>query len=241
MKTSTIDYQDEGIALEGYYAYDDSNTTKRPLVLVCHDWTGRNPFACDKANRLAELGYVGFALDMYGKGKLGNTKEEKSALMTPFMQHRPGLLKRMQAGINAACQLPMVDAKRIAAIGFCFGGLCVLDLARSGANVCGVVSFHGLFIPPEVSKQTPILAKILALHGYDDPMANHEALLGFANEMTAAHANFEVDVYGGTLHAFTNPEANDPGFGTVYNKQADSRSWQRLVSFLAEIFNEGLA
>lgn len=229
-----IEYRDGDTILEGYFS-PGASSTKKPLVMVVHDWSGRNEFACRKADQLAELGYAGFAIDMYGKGKTGNTKEEKSALIQPFMADRSVLLRRVLAAFDAAKKLPGIDSQKIAAIGFCFGGLCALDLARSGANVAGVVSFHGLLNAPEHLPKHNITAKILALHGYDDPMATHEHIITFCNEMTAANANWQMDMYGNTMHAFTNPQANDPGFGTVYNKQADERSWQAMKDFLNEI------
>lgn len=236
MKTSTFDYQDGKELLEGYFAYDDKQHGKKPGVLICHDWTGKNNFACEKANQIAKLGYVGFALDMFGKGKQGKTKEEKSELIAPFMQDRSKLLGRINAALLTLRSLEVVDVNRIAIIGFCFGGLCALDLARSGVDIKGAVSFHGLLQAPPNGDKKPIKAKVLALHGFEDPMADPQTLTAFCNEMTEVNANWQVDVYGHTVHAFTNPEANDPDFGTIYNKQADTRSWIALKAFLAEIF-----
>jgi dienelactone hydrolase len=238
MKTQVFEYTDQETVLEGFYAYDEKQGSpdKKPLVLVSHDWSGCNDFAKEKAKKLADLGYVGFALDMYGKGKRGVTKEEKSALIQPFMAERRLLLQRIQAAFTAAQKLPMVDSQKVAAIGFCFGGLCVLDLARSGAALKGVVSFHGLLNAPDSLRQTAIQAKVLVLHGYDDPMATPAAVNTFAKEMTEAKADWQIDIYGHTLHAFTNPEANDPAFGTVYSAQADHRSWQAMKNFFEEIF-----
>ena len=235
LKTQTIDYQENTTALEGYYAYDEKIPGKRPAVIVCHDWSGKNDFSCNKAQKLAELGYVGFALDMYGKGLSGKTKTEKSALIKPLMDDRKLLQKRVLAALDTVRKLDEVDPTRIAIIGFCFGGLCALDLARSGADIKGAVSFHGLFYSPDFSSK-PIKAKILALHGHDDPMATPAQALAFMKEMTDAKANWELDMYGNTMHGFTNPEANDPAFGTVYSKEADARAWARMVAFFAEIF-----
>lgn len=236
LKTQKIEYTDENTVLEGYYAYDDAIVEKMPLVLVAPDWSGRNEFACAKADKLAELGYVGFALDMYGKGKRGNTKEEKSALMTPFIQDRNKLLNRILAGFDAAKKIDQVEPSRIGAIGFCFGGLCVLDLARSGADIKGVVSFHGLLHAPENAAKHPIHSKILALHGFDDPMVTMEHVMAFGQEMTHAKADWQLHMYGNAMHAFTNPEANDPSFGTVYNPEADARSWLSMKNFFKDIF-----
>lgn len=235
LKTKIVDYQENTTTLEGYYAYDEKTVGKRPAVIVAHDWTGKNDFARNKAEKLAELGYVGFALDMYGNGITGKTKEEKSALIKPLMEDRKLLQKRVTAALDAVRNLAEVDPSRIAIIGFCFGGLCALDLARSGADIKGAVSFHGLFYAPDFASK-PIKAKILALHGHDDPMATPAQALEFMKEMTEAKANWELDMYGNTMHGFTNPEANDPAFGTVYSKEADTRAWARMVAFFGEIF-----
>lgn len=236
LKKNQIEYRDQDVVLKGYYVFDDATNSKRPLVLVSHDWSGRNEFAEKKAEKLAELGYVGFAIDMYGNGKMGKTNEEKMALIQPLMADRMLLQRRILAGFNAAKQLEQVDVKRTAAIGFCFGGLCVLDLARSGADVSGIVSFHGLLNAPENHKNSAIKAKILALHGHDDPMVSPEQVLAFEKEMTDAQVDWQLHVYGKTMHAFTNPLANDPGFGTVYSSCADKRSWIAMKNFFAEIF-----
>lgn len=236
MKTQKIEYRDGGTLLEGYCAYDDTQSTKRPAILIAHDWTGRNTFAERTAEKLAELGYVGFALDMYGKGKLGKTTEEKAAMMAPLMQNRMMLRSRIEAALETVKQLSVTDSSRIGAIGFCFGGLCALDLARSGADVSGVVSFHGLLNPLENIPAQKIQAKILALHGHDDPMVTPDQVVAFEGEMTKARADWQFHTFGNTLHAFANPEANDPGFGTVYNEAADKRSWILMKNFFHEIF-----
>lgn len=236
LQTKKITYHDGDTTLEGYYAIDDRFSGKRPAILICHDWSGRNEFAENKAAKLAELGYAAFALDMYGNGKKGSTNEEKSALMQPLVQNRSALQTRILAALTALKQLPEVDTQHIGAIGFCFGGLCVLDLARSGADVKGIVSFHGLLNAPENTGHKKISAKILVLHGYDDPMVTPEQVMQFGNEMTQAKVDWQLHMYGNTMHAFTNPLANDPGFGTVYQKNADQRSWIAMQDFFKEIF-----
>lgn len=235
LKTQTLDYQDNGTALEAIYAYEDT-TEKKPLVLIAHDWSGKNAWMEEKAKQIASLGYIGFALDMYGKGIVGTTTEEKSALMQPLASDRAMLQRRMQAALNAAKNLPMVDANRIGAIGFCFGGLCALDLARTGADIKGVVSFHGLLHAPDNELTNPIKAEILVLHGYKDPMGTMDAVVAFGKEMTERHANWELDMYGNAVHAFANPKANDMTLGTVYNKDADERSWVAMKQFFARLF-----
>ncbi|ESS73908.1 dienelactone hydrolase-like enzyme [Methyloglobulus morosus KoM1] len=233
---NTVVYLDGDVALEAFFAFDDSVTGRRPAVLISHAWGGRDAFVADKARKLAELGYVGFALDMYGKGVLGSGAEENAKLMQPFLADRKKLQDRMKAALNAVKQLPWVDDKLIAAMGFCFGGLCVLDLARTGVDIKGVVSFHGLLGAPDNTKGNLIKAKILALHGRDDPMVPPELVLAFQEEMTQADADWQFVSYGHTVHAFTNPVANDPGFGTVYQADADRRSWIAMRNFFAEIF-----
>lgn len=235
LQTHTLSYFDADTELEAYVAYDDAQPTPQAAVLVAHAWGGRDDLACLRARQLAELGYVGFALDMYGKGMLGSGPEENAKLMTPFMQDRARLQQRMACALRAVRGLPNVDATRVAAIGFCFGGLCVLDLARTGADVCGVVSFHGLFSAPGNTAGTPIRAKVLALHGHDDPMATPADVLALQTELTAAGADWQTHVYGHTVHAFTNPRAHDPDFGTVYNAAAERRAWQSMTAFLAEV------
>lgn len=234
LQTKKIEYYDKDVILEGYCAYDDGGPSKKSTVLVVHDWSGRNDFACHKAEKLAELGYVGFAVDMFGKGIIGKDKDEKTALIKPFMEDRDLLKERMLSALQTVSKLDYVNTAKIAAIGFCFGGLCVLDLARADVDVRGVVSFHGLLNAPLRKTQTT-RTKILALHGHDDPMVPPEAVAAFEKEMREANADWQLHVYGNTMHAFTNPQANDPGFGTVYNNLADRRSWIAMKAFFDEI------
>jgi dienelactone hydrolase len=230
-------YSSDHVSLEGVAVYDNASQHKRPLVIVIHDWSGRNAFAEDKAQQLAALGYVGFALDMYGEGRMGKTNEEKSALMSPLLEDRDVLRERLHAALAEAKKVPVVDSQKIGVIGFCFGGLCALDFARSGAAISGVVSFHGLLHAPENIPNKHITAKILALHGFDDPMVTPQHVMDFGHEMTQAKADWQLHVYGNTKHAFTNPLANDAAFGTVYDKNADRRSWVAMKNFFGEVFN----
>lgn len=235
--SNTVGYLDGEVLLEGFFAYDDAIENRRPAVLINHTWAGRNQFVEEKALKLAALGYFAFAVDMYGQGILGQGNEECSALMQPFMDDRSLVAKRMQAALYAVKLLPWVDDEKIAAIGFCFGGLCVLDLARSGAGIKGVVSFHGLLdVPLSVTENQFMKAKVLVLSGADDPMVSGEQLLALQQELTQAGADWQTHTYGHAMHAFTNPVANDPGFGTVYQAEADRRSWVAMKNFLQEIF-----
>lgn len=236
MITQHLDYSDGDTELEAYVAYQETDVQK-PLVLVAHDWSGRREFACKAAERVAEMGYVGFALDMYGKGVFGadGDAELNGSLMNPFATDRALLRRRMRAALTAGRNVPQSDPTRVAAMGYCFGGMCVLELARSGADVQGVVSIHGIFAPGDVPNEA-ISAKVLCLHGHDDPMVPPEQVLAFETEMTEAGVDWQLHAYGGTMHAFTNPGANDPGFGTVYNAVAERRAYGSLTDFLSEIF-----
>lgn len=238
MHTDFIDYQESGDILQGFFAYNNQTQDQRPVVIIAHDWSGQSTFTEDKAMLLAEWGYIGFAIDLFGKGVRGETKEEKSQLIEPFMQDRHKLQTRLLAGFDEAKNLPHADKKNIAAIGFCFGGLCVLDLARSGVDVKGVVSLHGLLKPTGLNDTAPINARILALHGFEDPMVTPEEVMHFGEEMTDRKADWEIDIYGQTMHAFTNPKANDPDFGTVYHPRTSQRALQRTQLFLAECFQK---
>ncbi|WP_133128901.1 dienelactone hydrolase family protein [Legionella nagasakiensis] len=236
MHSSNYVYYHGEQELHGYLAYDNQTTKPRPAVLVIHDWTGRNEFACQKAEQLANMGYIGFAIDLYGLGRQGKSIEEKKALMEPLANDRLLLRDRIQAGLDALITMAEADHKRIAVIGFCFGGLCALDLARSGATIVGAVSFHGLLNKPEGLSEHTIKAKVLALHGYDDPMVSSGEVMAFCQEMTAAKVDWQVHMYGHTKHAFTNPQAHDETLGTVYDAKAERRSWQAMTDFLQEIF-----
>lgn len=247
MKTEQIEYSHAGTTLEAFIAYDeakkqkqaavvdDTKKEKLPAVLIFHAWRGRDDFVCDKAKWLTQLGYVGCALDIYGKGVLGSGPEENAKLMEPFMKDRNFLRSRMQAGLKVVQDHPLVDTSRLGAIGFCFGGLCVLDLARSGAPLKGVVSFHGLLMGAEGIKNEPIQSKVLALHGHDDPMVPPEQVLEFEKEMTEAGVDWQLHAYGQTVHAFTNPAANNPEMGTVYSPVSEKRSLHAMYNFFKEV------
>jgi len=237
MAERLIEYQHDGVTLEAFMAWDDGHAGPRPGVLVSHAWGGRGDFECDKARELARLGYCGLAIDVYGKGVRGSNPEQNAKLMQPLLDDRPLLQARMAAALATLRAQAEVDARRTAALGYCFGGLCVLDLARSGADVAGVVSMHGLFHAPGNTAGTPIRAKVLALHGHDDPMVPVEAVQALQTELTAAGADWQIHVYGGTMHAFSNPAANAPDHGTVYNAAADRRSWNSTRDFLAEVLD----
>ncbi|MFT4059051.1 MAG: dienelactone hydrolase family protein [Legionella sp.] len=236
MHTSNHIYQQGDHELHGFLTYNTSTKEPRPAVIVTHDWSGRGEFACQKATMLAEMGYIGFALDMYGKAHTAITTEEKSALIQPFFADQAMLRARVTAAFDAVRSLPEVDKNRIAIIGFCFGGLCALELARSGADIKGAVSFHGLLHKTGSMKSGAIKAKILVLHGYDDPLAKPDVVHEFCQEMTEAQVDRQVHMYGLVQHSFTNPQAHDIQSGLIYNEIAAKRSWQAMTNFLQEIF-----
>ena len=240
MHTETHIYHHNEQALHGHLAYDKSTQKKRPGVLVFHDWSGCNDFAKKQAETLAQMGYVGFAVDLYGDGRVGKITDEKKALMTPLLEDRAYLLERIKASFDALCALPEVDTTFTAAIGFCFGGLCALDLVRSGAAISGIVSFHGILSRAEKMPISPIQSKLLVLHGYDDPMVPPEQMQTFCDEMTEANADWQLYMYGQTTHAFTNPEANDPVLGTKYNALTSHRAFQSMNNFLTDLFAKPL-
>ncbi len=233
--TKPVEYMDGDTQCVGYMAWDESIADARPCVLIGHAWGGRDSFAEDKAIQMAALGYVGFAIDVYGGGKQGADPSENEALMTPFIKDRAKLLKRVQAGMKAAANLPEVDGAHMAMMGFCFGGLCTLDLARSGADLKAAISFHGLFMPSGLPSKK-IKASVLALHGWEDPMVPPEAVVALGQELTNAQCDWQIHAYGGTKHAFMVEAANDPDNGIEYNAVAAKRAWANAMDLLSEKF-----
>ncbi len=236
MHIEQIHYEDDGLECVGHLAIPSGSAGPMPGVLISHAWGGRSQFECDKAEKFARLGYAGFAMDVYGGARQGSGPEENSGLMQPFLDDRAMLRQRLKAGLAALCARPEVDAGKIVAVGYCFGGLCALDLARAGADLKGAISYHGLFLPAQNLPNARIAAKVLALHGQEDPMVPPDQVLAFEQEMTAAGADWQVHAYGNTYHAFTNPEANDSAMGVMYNADADRRSWETTLNFLSECF-----
>lgn len=231
-----VEYKDGDAVLEAHVAWDEAVSGTRPGVLVSHAWGGRSEFEDRKAEQLAELGYVGFALDLYGKGITGSNPEENTALMQPFLDDRAMLQKRMQLALEQLRDQKDVDGSRVAAIGFCFGGLCVLDLARSAADLRGIVSFHGLLGSPGNTDGNSMTAKALVLHGWQDPLAPPDQVLALTEEMRSLGADWQLHAYGNSQHAFTNPNANDADNGMLYDATSDHRSWDSMRLFLDEVF-----
>jgi dienelactone hydrolase len=223
--------------LEGYLAWDDATTTKRPGVLVVHEWTGINPYIKQRVESLAKLGYVAFAADIYGKGVRPAIQSDAAKTAGIYKNDRPLLRARVRAGLEELKKQKLVDAHRIAAIGYCFGGTTVLELARDGADVKGVVSFHGGLSTPTPQDAKNIKAKVLALHGADDPYVKADEVSAFQEEMRNAKVDWQFVSYGNAVHSFTNPGAgNDNSKGAAYNEKADKRSWKAMKVFFAEIF-----
>jgi dienelactone hydrolase len=234
MPTSFVPYTDGSTVLEGFAAH--TIPEKRPAVILCHAWSGRDHYVCEKAEMLARWGYFGFALDMYGKGVLGKSKEENARLKKPFLEDRALLQRRLLKALETVRSLPYVDPQKIAAVGFGFGGLCALDFARSGADLRGVVSLYGHYDPLPSHLSKSIQSKILVLHGYDDPVVKPDELRRFAEEMTEAKVDWQAHVYSNTLHAFMNPAINDPAAGLCFHPVSSQRAWHEIQGFLEEIF-----
>jgi len=235
---TTLSYTDDGHPLEAFIAYPSKQ--KRPLVILCHAWNGRDPFICEKAELIASWGYVGVAIDMYGKGILGKSKEENAELKKPFLEDRLFLQKRLLKGYEAACSLPYVDSSRIAVLGFGFGAVCALDLARSGAHLTGAISVYGHFDPPLNVPVQPIKAKVLLLHGYNDPISPMRDLIAFQQQLDHDKVDWQTHIYGNTLHAFVNPKVNDPAAGALYNPASADRTWIEIENFLRECFRSSI-
>ncbi|MEM1151922.1 MAG: dienelactone hydrolase family protein [Pseudomonadota bacterium] len=234
ISTHSFDYHVSGAPYEGYLALPDGPPAK--VVLVSHAWAGQSDYEHGKADRIAaELGYAAFAIDVYGKGKRGTTVEENQALMTPLVENRAELQARLKGAVEHAKTIEGVDTSARAAAGFCFGGLCVLDMARAGMDVSGVASFHGLFGAPDNLSGYTIDTKVIAYHGWLDPMAKPEDVMALSQEMGAAKADWQLLAFGNAMHAFTTPGANNPEMGTVYDAHADQRSWSSFRHFLGEV------
>ncbi len=233
--TENVEYRDGDTVLEGYLAYDDASAETRPGVLVVHAWMGLGDQAKDSARRLAELGYVGFALDMYGKGVYAKDRDEAAQLSGALKDDRLTLRQRAIAGLDVLRDHVLVNSDRIAAIGYCFGGTTVLEIARSGEPIQGVVSFHGGLGTPTPEDAENIKAKVLALHGADDPYVPAEEVAAFMDEMRSANVDWQMIHYGGAVHSFTDPDANMEG-SAMYHEPSAKRSWEAMKQFFTEIF-----
>ncbi len=236
VQTKTVEYKQGDQVLEGYLAWDDATAGPRPGVLVVHEWTGLGDYVKMRCRKLAELGYIAFAADIYGKG-VRPGPSEAATIAGKYKKDQKLMRDRVTAGLDELRGNPMCDPKRIAAIGYCFGGTCVLELARSGADVAGVVSFHGGLSTAKPADAKNIRGKVLVLHGADDPHVTPKEVEAFEEEMCNAGVDWQFVAYGGAVHAYTNPSAgNDKSKGAAYNAAADRRSWEAMKAFFAEIF-----
>ena len=238
VKTKVVEYKQGDTVLEGYLAWDDSTAVKRPGVLVVHEWTGINDHMRQRAEMLAKLGYVAFAADIYGKGVRPATQADAAKTAGLYKNNRPLLRARVRAGLETLKQQKIVDTQRLAAIGYCFGGTTVLELARDGADLRGVISFHGGLSTPTPQDAQNIKAKVLALHGADDPFVKADEVAAFQDEMRKGGVDWQFVSYGNAVHSFTNKAAGtDNSKGAAYNEKADKRSWEAMKVFFAEIFH----
>ncbi|MEM8505186.1 MAG: dienelactone hydrolase family protein [Cyanobacteria bacterium P01_D01_bin.1] len=233
--TEPLVYEDDlGNTFEGTVSWDDALSEPRPGVMVASTFMGQSAFETQKAELLAELGYVGFAIDVYGQGKRATSPAEAAALMAVLDQDRALLARRMTLALEVMRRRSQVDETRIAAIGFCFGGKCVLDLARSGADVKAVVSFHGIYDPPPTAGAEKISSAVLVLHGWEDPLSPREQTVALADELTRKGADWQIHMYGHTAHAFTNPKAQSKEDGMFFVPIAAERGWRVMKDFLVE-------
>ncbi|PYP59701.1 MAG: dienelactone hydrolase [Gemmatimonadetes bacterium] len=237
VKTRELEYRQGDIVLQGFVAWDDAARGRRPGVLVVHEWWGHNEHARNQARRLAEAGYVGFALDMYGKGKVTSHPQEAQAFVSEATKDPAVLAARFNAALEQLKRDPHVDTTRIAAVGYCFGGAVVLGMARAGADLAAVVTFHGALATTSPAQPGKVKARILVLTGGADPFVPPEQVEAFKREMQAAGARFEVVTYPGAKHGFTNPEAAKYGMPQLaFDATADRESWAAMLKLFQEVW-----
>ena len=237
-----VEYTAGGVTLKGYLAYDENVKDKRPGVLVVHEWWGQNEYVRKRARMLAELGYTALALDMYGEGKMAGHPDEAGKFASEVMKNFPVAKDRFLAALEFLKKQPTVDPDRIAAIGYCFGGGVVLNMARQGVDLKGVASFHGSLAVIKPEQPTPIKAAVRVYNGADDKFSTPEQIEALKKEMADQKVNFKFVNYPGAVHSFTNPESTEIGkkfkMPVAYNKAADKASWDDMKGFLAEIFKK---
>jgi dienelactone hydrolase len=237
--SKTLEYKQGDVSLIGYLAMPEDTAEPGPGILVVPEWKGLNDYAKKRAEQLAELGYVALAADIYGEGKVVTSNEEAGKLAKTYKDDRDLLRARVNAGLDALKAQSAVNPEKVAAIGYCFGGTAVLELARSGADVNGVVSFHGGLDTPTPDDSKNIKAKVLVLHGGDDPYVPSEQVQAFKDEMRQGNVDWQFITYGGAVHSFTNPASgNDPSQGAAYDAAADQRSWQHMQLFFQELLSD---
>ena len=237
-----VSYSADGVVMKGYLAYDRNVTGRRPGVLVVHEWWGYNEYTRKRARMLAEIGYTALAVDMYGEGKQAMHPDDAAKFSSELMKNFDTAKARFMAAKAFLEKQPTVDPERIAAIGYCFGGGIVLNMARLGVDLKGVASFHGSLAAVKPAQPGAIKAKILVLHGADDKFITPEQVAAFKNEMKNAHAKFRFIAYPGASHGFTNPDADEYAkkfnLPLGYNAEADKKSWEELKTFLQMIFRK---
>lgn len=237
VKTEAVQYKDGDQVLNGYVSYDDAIPGKRPGVMVVHEWWGLNDYAKRRAEMLAELGYVAFAADMYGDNKVTTHAADAKGWMMQIADNQAAWQQRALAGLEALKSNDKVDTERLAAIGYCFGGATVMQLAYAGADLDGVVSFHGALPVATAEQRKNIKPSILVAHGERDSHVPPERVAAFKEALEAAGADYEFVTYGGAEHSFTNPDAGSSGVpGLKYDAKADARSWATMQDFLTEVF-----
>lgn len=236
IQTKVVEYKDGDTTLEGVVVFDDAVKTKRPGVLVVHQWMGLSDYEKKRAEMLAQLGYVAFCADIYGKGVRPNSVAAAGAEATKYKTNRALLRGRVNAALVELKKSEHVDASKVAAIGYCFGGTTVIELARSGSELNGVVSFHGGLDSPAPADGKNIKCKVLALHGADDPFVPAADLKAFEDEMKSAGVDWQLVQYGGAVHSFTDWKATGAMKGAQYNERADKRSWDDMKQFFGELF-----
>lgn len=240
VKGEEISYEGDGITMKGYLAYDDATQDKRPGVLVVHEWWGHNAYARKRAEMLAELGYTALAVDMYGDGKNTEHPKEAKEFMMAAKADKDGAKTRFEAALNTLTSHPTVDADKTAAIGYCFGGGIVLEMARKGVDLDGVASFHGGLATENPAQEGAVKAEIIVFHGDADPMVPPEQVTDFKEEMEKAGVEMTFVGYPGVKHAFTNPDADKFAekfdLPVAYDKHADEQSWSGLQKFFKRIF-----
>lgn len=233
-----IEYTDSETTFEGYLASDASTTARRPCILIAHAWDGLNAHWMSLADTYAQKGFVSFAIDVYGKGRRGPIDGDNSHLMNPLMADRRVLRSRLLAALSCAQQQACVLPDKLIIIGYCFGGLCALDLTRSAPpGLVGAVAVHTPFTPPNIGPQPRITASVLALHGWEDPFAPSSDVLSFASEMTAASADWQLHAYGHAKHGFTFVGADIPSFSIKYDANAHRRSTAAIDAFILEVLS----
>ncbi len=233
--TRLINYDIDGNPYDGFFAVDDSRKDPKPSVILFHAFEGRTRDNEATAIRLAKLGYAVMAADVYGVGIRGSSMEESGGLMMSLVQNREEFHKRILAALSTMTAQDECDGNKVVALGYCFGGLSVIDMARINAPVAGIVAVHPALFGPVIGHEAPIKPKVLALLGYDDPMEGPDNQRKFTDEMTAREADWQLHLYGGVVHAFTKKDANMPEKGVMYNATADERSWTTMLSFLSEV------